>query len=379
MLSLVLAAPVQSSGPQTCPAMWTASDSKCFRFFDRKLSWPAAQASCLQLGSRLAYSASRAEHDLMIDLYRAESSVEGPWIGITDRDAEGVWKVLELAMMPCWLLVIQLKLTDDWLQTSSGEALSYQSWCSGEPNDYDTGEDCGRITGQACWNDLPCSRELPYMCEIPLRGSSAKQGLAPALHGRFQDAHRSWHLWLLELAPAAATAAHLRVRGPPSACSLVWEVEGAGLTADCQRMEAGTAVWLGRTGGSSGSDHMVPIDDVKWRLNYGEGTISPLGAEHLVLGFDGGNATHSCGAARLERSPWPLVLTRKGDGSAAIFKQLVKRWPLAMPGRACMRRACLPVCHRARERQQAALSLHARVHAGVAPGVSGCAGVWLTL
>ncbi len=93
-------------------------------------------------------------------------------------------------------------------------------------------------------------------------------------------------------------------------------------------------VITGRHG--SDEDHMTPITDVRWRLNYGEGTVSPVGFEHLVLGFARDVALHSCGEHALTSAAWPLVLTRRGGKRAAVFNQLVKSWPSPLPEhRAC--------------------------------------------
>jgi hypothetical protein len=86
----------------------------------------------------------------------------------------------------------------------------------------------------------------------------------------------------------------------------------------------------------SDQDHMTPIADIRWRLNYGEGTVSPVGNEHLVLGFARDVARHSCGQHKLHSAAWPLVLARRGGAHAAVFPELIKRWPSPSPEhRAC--------------------------------------------
>ena len=54
--------------------------------------------------------------------------------------------------------------------SSTGVALSYTNWGSGEPNDAGAGEDCIDMRGNAgVWNDFPCTAALPTVCEIEPR------------------------------------------------------------------------------------------------------------------------------------------------------------------------------------------------------------------
>jgi len=71
------------------------------------------------------------------------------WIGINDRDTERTW---------VW---------------DSGEAVTFENWGSGEPNNYMASSyDCGVIENgddsfedREEWADRPCSRNKPYICE----------------------------------------------------------------------------------------------------------------------------------------------------------------------------------------------------------------------
>lgn len=72
----------------------------------------------------------------------------GPWIGLDDIQREGVM---------VW--------------TDGGSTASATTvWYPGEPNNNGSGEDCVHIlntdNGKLVLNDLPCSTEVNYICEV---------------------------------------------------------------------------------------------------------------------------------------------------------------------------------------------------------------------
>eukprot|EP00931_Biecheleriopsis_adriatica_P107657 TRINITY_DN8197_c0_g1_i1.p1 TRINITY_DN8197_c0_g1~~TRINITY_DN8197_c0_g1_i1.p1 ORF type:complete len:725 (+),score=131.97 TRINITY_DN8197_c0_g1_i1:173-2347(+) len=146
------------------------------------------------------------------------------------------------------------------------------------------------------------------------------QGLVPTLHGRCgQNGERRWHLWHLKLGPAEQ-AGIMRVHGPPSNCTLLFEEEGAGLLVDCGLFLTANTVFLGKGGQSD--DNLQPFLQ-PCALDLGEGTISPIGGSGFVLGFDGGHAIDCGGQNHGQHTPWPAVLVPKGDERAITFKQLL--------------------------------------------------------
>ena len=53
--------------------------------------------------------------------------------------------------------------------------LDFESWGSGQPDNYLNGEDCGHLSSRDAgnWNDKPCDHKLGYICKKP-RGLWAK-------------------------------------------------------------------------------------------------------------------------------------------------------------------------------------------------------------
>ena len=78
-----------------------------------------------------------------------DNRYSSPWIGFNDRGEEGsfVW--------------------------SDGTDAEFTWWDGAEPNDSG-GEDCTQMFGDDGddnkWNDMPCDRELPYVCEFSAAG-----------------------------------------------------------------------------------------------------------------------------------------------------------------------------------------------------------------
>ena len=64
------------------------------------------------------------------------------WLGLTDAGYEGDWQ---------------------WI---TGEAPRYDRWKYGEPNDFQSGEDCAEwFPEDGLMNDLDCDTKRPFLCE----------------------------------------------------------------------------------------------------------------------------------------------------------------------------------------------------------------------
>ncbi|KAM9611033.1 uncharacterized protein ACIBXB_022489 [Morphnus guianensis] len=64
----------------------------------------------------------------------------GYWLGLSDREQEGGWR---------------------WLD---GTPPAFSSWGRGEPNGG-RGQNCAALLPHGRWDDLPCERALPWVCE----------------------------------------------------------------------------------------------------------------------------------------------------------------------------------------------------------------------
>jgi hypothetical protein len=97
--------------------------------------WTVARQNCINMGGHLVTVTTAAENSFIFGLWPSG------WIGLTDEVTEGVWQ---------------------WV---TGEAYSYTSWNSGEPNNAGN-EDYVQFVGGGKWNDLPNNVSLPYVLEF---------------------------------------------------------------------------------------------------------------------------------------------------------------------------------------------------------------------
>lgn len=110
-------------------------------------SWTEAEGNAVKLGGHLVAINSKAEQDFIKANF---VDTVGPtlWIGATDQVQEGSFK---------------------W---TTGEALSYTNWSSGEPNNLGN-EDYVQTYADGTWNDLPNVWNLTKgIAEIPLSATS---------------------------------------------------------------------------------------------------------------------------------------------------------------------------------------------------------------
>jgi hypothetical protein len=127
--------------------------SKRYRVCTRSRSYPAAREACAVHGMALARADDAEENAWLHGQLQARGHNQG-WIGLDDTFEEGVFR---------W---------SDGAWADEG----YQNWGGGEPNDYGTGEDCAHLRGDGRWNDLPCDRGLPSVCEAECEGGVDADG-----------------------------------------------------------------------------------------------------------------------------------------------------------------------------------------------------------
>ncbi|XP_047671594.1 C-type lectin domain family 4 member M-like isoform X2 [Tachysurus fulvidraco] len=111
------------------------------RFSKLAKSWPESRQDCSERGAGLVIINNREEQEFLSKMRCSRKA----WIGLNDRDSEGVWK---------W--------PDDTPLTTG-------YWGRGEPNKYSGDEDCV-ITGEMSdsiwtWADYPCHHKFIWICE----------------------------------------------------------------------------------------------------------------------------------------------------------------------------------------------------------------------
>ncbi|XP_046388745.1 hemolymph lipopolysaccharide-binding protein-like [Ischnura elegans] len=102
-----------------------------------------AENTCIREGAHLAIVNSDAEFDVIRSLVKEGSA----YLGFHDRAKEGEFMTVLGQTM-----------------NSTG----VNKWLAGEPNNSGPGENCGTYYFSGGFNDVPCDRKYPFICEFEL-------------------------------------------------------------------------------------------------------------------------------------------------------------------------------------------------------------------
>lgn len=105
-------------------------------------TWPGAQAAAASLGGNLAVINSQGENDFLANILTLQSA----YIGLSDKELEGEFQ---------------------WV---NGDAITYENWYPGQPNDYGAGQDYVEMLNDGQWNDQYTHTSLEYIMEISCGG-----------------------------------------------------------------------------------------------------------------------------------------------------------------------------------------------------------------
>jgi hypothetical protein len=135
--------PTESADPKALPTEMVTSEivnnTHDYFFVQTPQTWPLARAYC-NLTGHLVTIGDSGENEF-VRAQAQQHAIGAWWIGRNDQAVETVWR---------------------W---ENNEALRYDNWASGEPNNFNN-EDCATIdsvTGQ--WNDLDCNVAKTFICE----------------------------------------------------------------------------------------------------------------------------------------------------------------------------------------------------------------------
>ncbi|XP_043832102.1 C-type lectin domain family 17, member A [Dromiciops gliroides] len=122
---------------KSCPKNWLPFRGSCYFFSTMTKSWDAANIFCIENYSHLVIISSTEEQNFLI---KARNSIRTYWLGLTDREVEGVWQ---------------------WLD---GSSITLSFWKLGEPNNM-RNEDCVIMLLDGQWNDAYCDLNTYWICE----------------------------------------------------------------------------------------------------------------------------------------------------------------------------------------------------------------------
>lgn len=113
-----------------------------YKFFEHKMSWPRAKASCEAFGGHLVTISDQDEQDFIAKLPPKVDSANRVWIGLSDRQSEGEWQ---------------------WV---TGEKMSFQNWGTGLPDNLRNNQDCAEMGyAGSQWNDREARSRFAFICE----------------------------------------------------------------------------------------------------------------------------------------------------------------------------------------------------------------------
>jgi len=127
---------------ETCvpfESSWGTTYDLCFH----KLQYQPAREHCQLTGGDLAIVDEQLKQDELVDAVTGVWWTDW-WIGLDDIAEEGVY---------VWV---------------DGTPLDWAQWANNEPNNSGE-EDCNHFASWAggSWNDIPCDRDMPFICEYP--------------------------------------------------------------------------------------------------------------------------------------------------------------------------------------------------------------------
>ncbi|XP_019613501.1 PREDICTED: thyroid peroxidase-like [Branchiostoma belcheri] len=130
----------------TCPAGYQRFQKNCFKAFPQtKPDYSWAMKACLKDEGFLAMPKDAATNAFLVQLKNAVRNDVAFYIGLSDRNAEGQWRFADGTLLG-----------------------SYKNWSPGEPNNSGN-EDCANLRpgSGGKWNDVPCSIDRRYICQVP--------------------------------------------------------------------------------------------------------------------------------------------------------------------------------------------------------------------
>jgi len=134
-----------------CPDGWTQVDGSCFQFNTALEDYETATQRCKSGGAKL-FEPQTAAECLAVRQMAENAGLSNFWVGVNDIAEEG-----------------------SWVYASSGSPLAFNDWNSGEPNNYDHGddaggEDCAEVYPGGLLNDNTCKATRNSVCTYELEG-----------------------------------------------------------------------------------------------------------------------------------------------------------------------------------------------------------------
>ncbi|XP_064630096.1 polycystin-1-like [Lineus longissimus] len=165
----------------SCPTGSLHQDGYCITLNTSRLSWQAAEDSCIAKGGHLVALKSSDLHSSLKAKVLDTASGSEYWTGLNDRSYNGVFM---------W--------SDGW---SLG---SYKNWGTDQPDEGNPPEDCvvlKKSDGGWQWHDRSCDATLPFMCQVRLGTKTRSASVRIVGAGNF-----GWNEMFTEVTEVAKSA-----------------------------------------------------------------------------------------------------------------------------------------------------------------------------
>ncbi|XP_071822362.1 uncharacterized protein [Apostichopus japonicus] len=147
-----------------CEEGWVPGyDFRCYKFGSEMLSWEDARLDCQSIpDGDLVVFETEAEWEFVSTLGAGASW----WLGLFDRASEGEYR---------------------WVTCDALDTWATDNWAPGQPNDLQGNQDCVQMLGSGMWNDLECTSESLYVCEVTVKDYTVDDQSPDTLRGEATD------------------------------------------------------------------------------------------------------------------------------------------------------------------------------------------------
>eukprot|EP00058_Branchiostoma_floridae_P011240 XP_002596728.1 hypothetical protein BRAFLDRAFT_241083 [Branchiostoma floridae] len=129
-----------------CLKDYVLHDGSCFKAFPKAVTYSEAEATCAAEGGFVAPTKTEELLRLIRKLIYSVKPLANFWIGLDDRQTEGVWR---------------------WSDGTVLGAEDFQTWVPREPNNYQGTQHCGRYwASMEQWDDVVCYVRYLFVCQI---------------------------------------------------------------------------------------------------------------------------------------------------------------------------------------------------------------------
>ena len=133
-----------------CLPSWIPFEGSCYKLFTDLKNQESSKQVCNDNGAHLVTIESADKQNFIYEEFLAGTGSKDYWIGLTDADVENEWR---------------------WC--NGMKQAGYFNWATGQPNNYNNGQDCVAIRKGTYydidydgeWHDDACTDKKGFICE----------------------------------------------------------------------------------------------------------------------------------------------------------------------------------------------------------------------